>query len=404
VSAQPPVAVAVERFQGGRNLMLGAAVGGALMLLLTFAGALIGEDGARQAMFSYLVAYTYWAGLAMAALILLMIFHAFGAKWMTVLRRPIEAMATAVALFAVLFVPIALGMKQLYSWVEPPANLGREALEVLAHKRPYLNPTFFVARTVIYFLAFIFVAERLFRWSTRQDVSGGVKLTLQQRLLGTGGIPFIALAFTFAAFDWLMSLNPLWFSTIFGVYYFAGSFVGIFALLAIVNSQARGKNLYGDLVSVEHTHNVGKLMLSFTAFWGYIGFSQFMLIWIANLPEEVPFYIVRLKTDWAWLGVLLIFGQFFIPFGALLSRSLKRNPRKLAVVGIWILAIHYVDIYWLIVPTLSPEGISFHWTRVTAFAGVGLCAVAFTVWRLRGRFTVPIKDPYLVDSLRYRQP
>ena len=145
-------------------------------------------------------------------------------------------------------------------------------------------------------------------------------------------------------------------------------------------------------------------MLAFTCFWGYIAFSQLMLIWIANLPEETPFYITRFKTGWAPLGILLIVGHFFMPFGALLSRSLKRDPRKLAAVAVWILLVHYVDIYWLVMPTLNPDGVPFHWTNVTAFLGVGLLAIAFAVWRLRGHFTMPVKDPYLADSLRYRQP
>jgi hypothetical protein len=390
-----------ERFTGGRGLVLGGAVGGLVLVLATLAGLAIDP---KQAMFSYLVGFTYWGGISMASVLLLMIFHAFGAKWMVVLRRPLEAMATSVALFAVLFIPIVLGMKHLYVWVDPPADLGREALKLLAHKKPYLNQTFFVVRTAIYFLALIFVSARLFRLSTKQDESGAVDLTRRQRVLGTGALPIMALIFTFAAFDWLMSLNPLWFSTIFGVYYFAGSFVSVFSLLAIASYRARGRNLFGNYVSVEHTHNVGKLMLSFTAFWGYIAFSQFMLIWIANLPEEIPFFMVRLKHVWAPLGIVLIFGQFFIPFGALLSRSLKRDPRKLAGVAVFILLIHFVDIYWLIVPTLSPDSIAFHWTNLTAFLGIGLLAISFTVWRLRGRFTIPVKDPYLADSLRYRQP
>ena len=388
------------RFDGGRSLIRGGAAGGLLLLLATFAGLAIDP---QHTMFSYLVAYCYWAGLGMAALILLMIFHAFGAKWMVVLRRPLEAMATTVALFAVLFIPIIVGMKYLYVWVDPPASMGREALKTLAHKHAYLNQTFFIVRAAFYFLVVIFIAGRLFNWSTKQDESGALDLTRRQRTLGTGGIPLVAMVFTFAAFDWLMSLNPLWFSTIFGVYYFAGSFVGIFSLLAIASHRARGKNLFGDFVTAEHTHNVGSLMLAFTAFWGYIGFSQFMLIWVANIPEEVPFFIVRLKNDWAAVGVVLIFGQFFVPFGALLSRSLKRDRRKLALVAIWILVIHYVDIYWLVIPTLSPESLGFHWTSLTAFVGIGLLAMSFTVWRLRGRFTVPVKDPYLATSLGYRQ-
>ena len=390
-----------DRFQGGRGLMLGGALGGVVLLLATFGGLAIDP---QATMFSYLVAFTYWAGIAMAALLLLMIFHAFGAKWMVVLRRPLEAMATTVGLFAVLFVPIALEMKHLYIWVDPPASLGREALKTLAHKHVYLNPTFFIIRAAFYFLMFGVIAGRLFRWSTKQDESGAVDLTRRQRVLGTGALPLMALVFTFAAFDWLMSVNPLWFSTIFGVYFFGGSLVSIFSVLAIASHLARGKNLFGDFVNDEHIHNVGKLMLSFTAFWGYIAFSQFMLIWIANLPEEIPFFITRLNQAWAPVGVVLILGQFFIPFGALLSRSLKRDRRKLAVVAAWILVIHYVDIYWLIVPKRSEDSLGLHWTSLTAFLGIGLLAVSFTVWRLRGRFTVPVKDPYLADSLGYRQP
>jgi len=390
-----------DRFQGGRGLMMGGALGGVVLVLATLAGLAIDP---QHAMFSYLVAYAYWAGIGMASVLLLMIFHAFGAKWMVVLRRPLEAMATTVILFAVLFIPIIVGLKHLYIWVEPPATLGREALKVLAHKQPYLNQTFFVVRTAFYFLWLIVISTRLFGWSTQQDQSGVVDLTRKQRLLGTGALPLTALVFTFAAFDWLMSLNPLWFSTIFGVYYFAGSFVSVFSVLSIAILRARGKGQFGDYVSIEHTHNVGKLMLSFTAFWGYIAFSQFMLIWIANLPEEIPFFAVRLKGEWAWVGVLMIFGQFFIPFGALLSRSLKRDPRKLARVAVWILAIHFVDIYWLILPTLTPDAIGLHWTTLTAFVGIGLLAISFTIWRMRGRFAVPVKDPYLADSLGYRQP
>jgi hypothetical protein len=390
-----------DRFKGGGSLVMGGAVGGLVLVLATLAGLAIDP---KQAMFSYLVGFAYWAGISMASVLLLMIFHAFGAKWMTVFRRPLEAMATSVALFALLFIPIIIWAKHLYVWVDPPADLGREALKLLAHKKAYLNRGFFAVRAAIYFLALIFVSARLFGLSTKQDESGAVELTRRQRLLGTGALPIMALLFTFAAFDWLMSLNPLWFSTIFGVYYFAGSLVSVFSLLAIVTYRARGENLFGNYVSVEHTHNIGKLMLSFTAFWGYIAFSQFMLIWIANLPEEIPFFMVRLNHTWAPLGMILIFGQFFIPFGALLSRSLKRDPRKLAGVALFILLIHFVDIYWLIVPTLSPESVAFHWTNLTAFLGIGLLAISFTVWRLRGRFTVPVKDPYLADSLRYRQP
>jgi hypothetical protein len=179
--------------------------------------------------------------------------------------------------------------------------------------------------------------------------------------------------------------------------------VSTMSLLAIVCYRARGKDLFGDYLTVEHTHNVGKLMLTFTAFWAYIAFSQFLLIWIAGLPEEVPFYIPRLHGSWAVVGWILILGQFLFPFGALLSRPRKRDARRLARVAVWIMFIHFIDIYWLIMPTLSDQ-FTFHWTVVTAFLGIGLLSVAFALWRMQGRYTVPVKDPYLEISLRYRQP
>ncbi len=402
VSSRPQVPpLDLAPFQGGGRWVVGGGLAGLVFLILTFIGAAVSP---REAFYSYLVAFAYWCGIALASLILLMIFHATHARWMTVLRRPVEVMAASVAIFLLLFIPLAIGMKHIYVWVDPPASLGRETLQLLAHKRPYLNVTGFVVRAVGYLLLATFLSQRLYGWSLRQDTTGDVALTQRQRNLGAGGLPFIALAITFAAFDWLMSLNPTWFSTVFGVYYFAGSFLAALALLAVVTDMGRARNVFGDHMTDEHTHSVGKLMLAFVCFWTYIGFSQLMLIWIAGLPEETPFYIVRFGAGWAWLGAFLIFGHFFLPFGALLSRSLKRNPRRLAIVAIWILLVHYIDIYWLVMPSLHPEGFSLHWTNFTAFLGVGLLAVAFAVSRLRGRFAIPVRDPYLAESLRYRQP
>jgi hypothetical protein len=388
-------------FKGGGRWVKGGGAAGLLFLLLTFIGIAVSP---REAYFSYLTAYVYWAGIGFASVILLMIFHATHARWMTILRRPLEAMAAAMFIFVLLFIPIALGMKHLYIWVDPPADLSREALKLIAHKRPYLNVTGFVVRGLLFLLLATFLGQRLYGWSLKQDQSGDIALTQRQRNLAAGGLPFIGLAMTFAAFDWLMSLNPTWFSTVFGVYYFGGSLVATLAVLAIVTAKGRASNVFAGFMTDDHTHNIGKLMLAFVCFWTYIAFSQLLLIWIAGLPEETPFYITRFGAGWAGIGILLIFGHFFLPFGALLSRSLKRDPRKLMVVAGWLLFIHYVDIFWLVMPTLHPEGFAFHWTSLTAFLGVGLLAIAFAVSRLRGRLAIPVKDPYLAESLRYRQP
>jgi hypothetical protein len=201
-----------------------------------------------------------------------------------------------------------------------------------------------------------------------------------------------------------MSLNPTWFSTVFGVYLFGGSFVSAMSILAIITHHGRGKDSVGVYVTAEHTHNIGKLMLAFTCFWTYIAFSQLLLIWIAGLPEETPFYITRFNPGWRALGIFLIPGHFFLPFAALLSRSLKRDSKKLAAVAVWILLVHFVDIYWLVMPTFYPEGVQFHWTTITAGVGIGLLTVAFGIARLRGTYALQVKDPYLADSLRYKQP
>jgi hypothetical protein len=381
-------------------------MGGGLGLVLTavslFGGLAVDPVHAWA---SYLVAFAYWCGIAMASVIMLQIFHATRAKWMIVLKRPVEVLGATVPLFILLFIPIiAMGMKTLYSWVEPAANLSRETLHLLEHKKPWLNPTGFAARGFFYLVFVSIVHGLLYGWSKKQDTTGDVQLTQKQRNLGAGGLPFVGLAFTFAAFDWLMSLNPTWFSTVFGVYFFGGSFVSALSMVAIVTSVARGKDSVGTHISPEHTHNIGKLMLAFVCFWTYIAFSQLMLIWIAGLPEEIPFYITRFKPGWAWMGIVLIFCHFFVPFGALLSRSLKRDPRKLAAVATWILLVHFVDVYWLVMPTFYPEGFSPQWMDVTAPAGIGLLAAAFAVFRLRGNYAVPVRDPHLADSLRYRQP
>jgi hypothetical protein len=393
----------VEPFRGGGRWV---TIGGGLGVVLVAITAIVAlATGSRDAYYSYLTAFAYWAGIAFASVLLLMIFHATHARWMTILRRPLEVMAMSIGVFIILVIPIWIGMKELYTWIDPvAAGFGKEALAKIAHKAAYLNKGFFIARSVAYILFSWFVAWRLYGLSRRQDQEGGVALLARQRRMSAGLLPFVALAITFAAFDWLMSLNPTWFSTIFGVYYFAGSFLSALSVLAIVTWHARRNDLFSGGMNIEHTHSIGKLMLAFVCFWTYIAFSQLLLIWIAGLPEETPFYITRFKPGWAGMGVFLIFFHFFVPFGALLSRARKRDPKRLARIAFFILLVHYIDIYWLVMPALYEDGATFHWTQLTAFVGVGLVAIATGVWCLRGRLPVPIRDPYLPESLRYRQP
>ncbi|MFN7133282.1 MAG: hypothetical protein ACK4N5_14485, partial [Myxococcales bacterium] len=336
----------------------------------------------------------------------LSVFHTAKAKWMVVLRRQIENMTAALPVLAVLFIPIVLGMGKLYVWVNPEAHphLNHEELHLIHHKHGYLNAGGFVVRGLVYFGIWIVVAHLLRGWSLKQDSARDIGLTVRQRKLGVGGLPLLALSITFASFDWLMSLTPVWFSTIYGVYYFAGGFLGAICLLTLTTTYAQGKDLYGRLVSLHHFHNLGKLMLAFTAFWAYIAFSQLLLVWIANIPEEVPWYKVRLSGSWYPVSIALGLLHFVVPFFILLSRDIKLKPKALAVMAVYLLAVCYLDTYWLVIPAIQPDSPMPSWTDLTAFVGVGGVAVAFAVFRMRGTYSVPVGDPYLQDSLRYTQP
>ena len=385
-------------WQGGKRLLGLAAGAGVAGLALTLVGA--GFD-VRRALFSYLVAFVYWLGITLGGLILLGAFHAASARWPVVLRRFLETVPQALPIFVLLFAPIALGMKLLFPWADP-SRLEGELARLVHHKAPYLNTAFFLERAALYFAVWILVAHLLRRWSVRQDQTGGPALTVRQRRLGAGSLPFLALTMTFAAFDWMMSLDPRFFSTIFGVYWFAGSFMAIFAVTIISATLSRpDPTAFGHHMSVEHFHSLGKFLLAFVSFWAYVAFSQFMLIWIANIPEEVPWYILRLDGGWRWVGAFLALGHFLVPFFLLLQRGVTRNPRRLAWVGAWLLFVHWVDLYWLVMPHLSKAGPRPWIFDLTAFVGVGGAAVAFTVLRMRGTVSVPVRDPYLEDSLRY---
>jgi hypothetical protein len=387
-------------YQGGGRLVRLSAGVGAAGLALTLLGGLV-FDG-RRALFSYLVAFVYWVGIAVASLTLLEAFHAASARWPVVVRRFVETVPLTLPLFVVLFVPIALGMTQLFPWASPQALQG-ELARAVEHKLPYLNPRFFLVRAALYFAVWIVVAHLLRAWSVRQDTEGGVALTVRQRWLGTGSIPLVGLTFTFAVFDWVMSLDPRFYSTIFGLYVWAGSFLCAFALPVIAGWATRNDpTAFGHLMNADHFHSLGKYLLSFVAFWAYMAFSQLLLIWIANLPDEVPWYIVRIGGGWFGVAAFVGLFKFLVPFFLLLSRDLKRSPRALSYVAAWLLFVHWVDVYWLVMPHLDGAGPRPWIFDLTAFVGVGGVAIAMAVLRMRGAPAVPVGDPYLEDSLRYQ--
>jgi hypothetical protein len=399
--AAAPAALPDAPYAGGRGAMIGAAALGAVGLLATLLGAL---SSPREASFSYLFGFTYWCGISVGALLLLQIFHASNARWPVALRRLLETLAVSVAVFALLFIPVALAMKHLFVWVAPGQALPHEELAKIEHKQSYLNVTFFLVRAAFYFACWIGVSTLLRRWSILQDKDPTAEHTLRQRRLGTGALPLTALTITFASFDWLMSLDPIYSSTIWGLYYFAGSFIGAIAVLIIAAHRGRERGAFGSAVTVEHFHSLGMFLFAFTCFWAYMAYSQGMLNWVANLPHETRFYLKRGLHGFKPIGIALIVLHFVIPFFVLLSRQLKRRPALLSVMAAYLLAVHALDLYWVIMPALESGSAAPHWTVFTSFAGIGGAAVAFGLFRARGTSLVPLGDPYLEQSLRYTQP
>jgi hypothetical protein len=383
-------------FTGGETTLRRAGGAAAVLLVLTALGAVL---DLRRALWAYHVAFVYWAGIALGALVLLMTLHAMKARWSTILRRVLETIPLSAVLFVVLFVPIALGARQLFAWARPEELQG-ELAHLAHHRAPWLNLPFFIARAFVYLGIWAVIAFALYRWSTRQDVERGVALTASQRKLAAGALPLVAVVMTLAAFDWQMSLDLHLASTIFGVYWFAGSFLSAVAVLILAVSAADRAGVLRGLKPA-HYHSLGKLLLAFVVFWAYIAISQYLLIWIANLPEEVPWYIRRGQGGWSLLGGVLTVFHFVVPFLLLLSRDLKRNPRSLSAVAVYVLVLHYIDLYWVMMPALTPEGPRPHFADLTAVLGIGAAALAFVMWRLRGSAAVPVGDPYLEDSLRY---
>lgn len=375
-----------------------------LVGLITLVGSgLIGTLGGKgQAFFTaYLTNFVFFLTLCLGALFFVLIQHLTRSGWSVVVRRLAELTAANVRLLAVLVLPIlAFGMKPLYEWMHFPKH--GEHDPILSAKEPYLNMPFFIARVVIYFAAWILLSRYFLQRSVEQDATGDPKLTLRMQKWSAGAMFVFALTTTFAAFDLVMSLSPHWFSTIFGVYFFAGSVVGFvgFLILLVAFLQSRGKLPHA--ITTEHYHDLGKLLFAFTVFWAYIAFSQYMLIWYANIPEETYWYLARQTGAWTYVSLILLFGGFVLPFLGLISRVPKRKPKWLVIAAAWLLLLHWVDTYWLIVPNPHDEGhLELGVLMLTTFIGFAGLFLAGLAQLMKSCSLVPERDPRLAESLRF---
>ncbi len=371
---------------------------GSVALLGVVVCAILGFANPKQFFFSWLVSFLFFLSLALGALFFVLIQYASQGGWGIVLRRIGETTFATLPVMAALFLPVLLGLHDLYSWTVPGAA---EHDALLRWKAPYLNVRFFLIRAALYFGSWSFIALLYYRGSRGQDVTGDPLVSARLRRLAGPAIIVLALTQSFAAIDWIMSLTPHRYTTMFGVYFFSGSFVGFIALLSVVSVAMRRAGLLETVISVEHLHDIGKFLFAFTAFWAYIAFSQFFLMWYGNLPEETFWYRTRIEGSWLPVSLFLMAGHFALPFLYLMGRTVKRNGVTLAIGGAWVLAMHFVDLYWQVMPTLHPQGVTPSVLDVAAFAAIGGCFVAAAGWLMRREALVPLRDPRLAESIAF---
>jgi hypothetical protein len=322
-----------------------------------------------QFMRSYLTAYLFWLNIAAGCLPLLFIHYLAGGRWSYSIRRFLEAGIRTLPLLALLFLPLLMDLPSLYIWARP------EVVEndlILQHKEPYLNVTFWVVRAATYFVIWMFLGRLALTWGAESEAKRNIALARPLRGLGAIGLGLFALTTTFASIDWVMALDPHWFSTVFGMHYGVGQMMAALSLCIICVALLRGRDeSLAKAVQTQQTNDHGNFLLAFVMFWAYLAFSQFLIIWSGNIREEVPWYLHRLDAGWQTMSIALLVLHFAVPFLFLLSPKLKQNPRQLARLAAWMLAMRFVDLYWHVAPTFSEHGIHVHWLDAATFAAVG---------------------------------
>ncbi|WP_372637842.1 hypothetical protein [Fodinibius sp.] len=349
-----------------------------------------------QFFFSYLVNFAFFSSIALGSLFFVLIQHLTRSHWSVAIRRIPEAISSNFWIWGLFIIPVLLGMHSLYHWTHADAVAGDP---VLQGKWAYLNTTFFIIRQFIYFALWSFLGYRLYNKSVEMDKTGDWGLQTLLRRTSGPGLFFFGITLAFASFDWLMTLDPHWYSTIFGVYYFAMSFQGLFATLILIVLFLWKKGLLTNTIQRGHIYDLGVQLFGFTVFYAYIAFSQFLLIYYANIPEETVWYLERLSGGYEYLAYFYLFGRFVIPFIVLLPKRSKSNYNIVGTISVLILAAHLVELYWLVMPVLDHHGFHFNWMIITTFFGLGGIFLGLFFHKFKQNKMIPVNDPQLGDSL-----
>jgi hypothetical protein len=363
-----------------------AAIIGAAGLLVSFLGAAISTD---QFFRSWLLSYLFWFAIALGALPLVMLHHLVGGNWGFATRRILESVTRTLPLMTILFLPVVLGIHNLYEWSHEDV-VAQDI--ILQHKSPYLNSTFFIARAAGYFVLWLILGYLLNRWSAEQDSTRDPSIVRRFQLLSGPGLIIYALTITFASTDWVMSLEPHWFSTIYGMMFMVGQTLTTLAFVIAVVALLADTPPLSDFLTPEIFNDLGNLLFAFIMLWAYLSFSQYIIIWSGNLPEEIPWYLRRSRGGWQWIAVALALFHFAIPFFLLLIRRYKRRRQVISGIAIAVVVMRLVDLMWLVVPAHEPA-FHVHWLDLATLAGIGGLWVAGFSRQLRKRSLLPLGDP-----------
>lgn len=381
-----------------------ALVAGVAGLVISGLGFAVARDHFFRA---YLIAYLLWLGIPLGSMALMMVHHLSGGAWGVVIRRIFEASSRTLPLLAVLFIPIALGAHTLYPWTDA-AYMAHDP--ALAGKAVYLNVPFFLARAVFYFACWIGMATLLNKWSLQQD-GGDHSVERKMQMLSGGGLVVYGLTITFAGVDWVMSLDPHWFSTIMGFIFMGTQGLIALAFTAVIAAALARRSPMDHVFKPVHFHDVGKLMLAFVLLYAYFNFSQFLIIYSGNLAEEIPYYITRLEGGWQYVALALVFLHFALPFAMLLSRDLKRSGNRLITVAVIVIVMRLVDLIFMISPEFTPAGhnahlgeelkghLVLHWLDLALPIGLGGIWVGLFLKQLASRPLLPLGEPDLQKAL-----
>ena len=371
---------------------------GLVLLIVNF---VLGSSS-KEFYFSYLTSYFFWLSILLGGIFFTLVHHGFSATWSTVIRRVMENIIILMPVFTLLFFPIVVGMDKLFIWM-PSHELFNATDHLLQVKEPFLNEQSFLIRFVLYFSLWNLISISLYKMSVKHDSTGDHSLLRKMNLFSMSPLAVLFfVSLTFVGFDLLMSLDPHWYSTMFGVYIFAGSFLVFLAVLTFTLIRLQDQGYLNGIVSKEHYHDLGKYLFAFTVFYCYIAGAQFYFIWYSNIPEETIWYLHRWVGTWKIASVLLIFGKFVVPFFTLVFRASKRNTKVLKVMTLWIIAIHYLDIHWIVMPTIYHHDVHLGAYDLFTMLGFTLVFVGMFKHIMSKNLLVPINDPELKHAINHR--